>query len=735
MDLQGQIERVTFLSDESGYGVIRVRVPGRTDLVTVVGPLMAVTPGEILRMEGEWSQHPRYGEQFRVSRFTTMVPATVVGIQRYLGSGLMKGIGPQLARRLVGQFGAATLDVLERTPERFREVEGIGPRRLERIVKGWEEQREIREVMLFLQSHSVSPALAVRIFKQYGKDAIALVRENPYRLAGEVYGIGFKTADRIAGNLGFPQDSLFRVEAGILHVLNTLTDEGHFFYAQGPLIARSREILEVEEGSVGTALGGLILDRRVVVENEIPGHPPDGPEGSAVYLSAFHHCETGIAKRLAAFARAPKGFLLQNPQESLSQVQARMSLTLSKGQVAAIEAILEEKVMIVTGGPGTGKTTLIRAALRVFQRQGARTLLAAPTGRAAKRMTEATGSEARTLHRLLEFSPQVGGFQRNEKNPLSCDLLIVDEVSMLDGMLMYHLLKALPAAASLILVGDPHQLPSVGPGNVLADLIGSGRIPVVSLREIFRQARNSQIVVNAHRIHAGSMPYTAREEGGRNDFFFVEREDPEEVVRVICRLVTERIPLRFGLDPLMDIQVLTPMNRGVVGAVNLNLRLQQVLNPGEAFFVRAGRGFRPGDKVMQIRNNYEKDVFNGDIGRIARMDLEAREVGISFDGREVPYDLNELDEVVLAYATTVHKAQGSEYPAVVVPVLTQHYMLLQRNLLYTAVTRGKRLVVLIGTKKALAMAVKNAKTRTRNTLLKERLQGVLAPRPALPGAP
>jgi exodeoxyribonuclease V alpha subunit len=592
------------------------------------------------------------------------------------------------------------------------------------IRRAWEDQKEIREVMIFLQAHGVSSAYATRIFKQYGRDSIAVVRENPYRLATDVFGIGFVTADRIAEKLGFAGESPVRLEAGILYVLNRTADEGHVYYPHLPLLAKCREILDVPEEAVARAFGGVVLGGRVVVEELNEGCGSAEPDQKAVYLAAYHHAECSAASRLTALRQAPSSMRKVDADKALAWVQDRLSVTLAERQAEAVRCALEAKAMVITGGPGTGKTTIINAILRIVSELGVRIHLAAPTGRAARRMAEATGMEARTIHRMLEFSVQKGGFQRNDRHPLECDLLVLDEASMIDTILAHHLLKALPPTASLVLVGDVNQLPSVGAGNVLRDVIRSGVLPVVTLDQIFRQARESRIVVNAHRILRGTVP-PLRSERPEEDFHFVHQEDPDQAVRIIRELVRERIPARFGLDPVEDVQVLTPMHRGTVGAENLNRVLQEALNPGGDAVTRGSRTFRVGDKVMQVRNDYEREVYNGDIGRIRGADPETRELLVVFDGRPVPYDFSDLDELVPAYAVSVHKSQGSEYPAVVIPLLTQHYVLLQRNLIYTAVSRGKRLVVIVGTAKALAIAVRNDRTEKRYTQLARRLRARL----------
>jgi exodeoxyribonuclease V alpha subunit len=720
-ELTGQIERITYTNEENGYTVARLSVYGRPDLVTVVGSLMAPVPGEVVKLKGEWATHARYGEQFKITHYQTAVPASVYGIQKYLGSGMIKGIGPVMAKRIVKKFGTRTLDIIETDIEKLGQVEGIGKKRLEMIWKAWEDQKEIRDVMLFLQGHGVSSGYATKIFKQYGSRSIQVVKENPYRLATDIFGIGFITADQIAEKLGFDKNSRLRAEAGILYVLNRLSDEGHVYFPYDALLEKCVEVLEVQPEQIAEALEVVASEKRVIIEDMKT--PPDhgSTDARGVYLTRFHVSETGVAQQLKVLLGARKSIREIDPNKAVSWVQQRLSISLATDQIRAIKGAVENKALVITGGPGTGKTTIINAILTIFLRLNIRMLLAAPTGRAAKRMSEITGRESKTIHRMLEYSLQKGGFQKNAESPLDCDLLVVDEASMIDTVLMYHLLKAIPPNATFILVGDVNQLPSVGAGNVLADIIASGSVPVVELRDIFRQARESQIVVNAHRINSGLLPVLNRSRDRLDDFYFIERDNPDEVLGEIIQLVTERLPARFRLDPFDAIQVLTPMHKGSVGAANLNLALQKALNPAGDGVARGDRIVRIHDKVMQIRNNYDKEVFNGDMGRVVKVDPELREVVISFDGREIPYDYNDLDEIVLSYAVSVHKSQGSEYPAVIVPLVMQHYMLLQRNLIYTAVTRGRKLVILVGSKKALAIAVNNNKIRKRYTRLRERL--------------
>ncbi len=722
-DLKGQIEQITYSDEESGFTIAKVNADGNRDLVTVVGNLMSPSPGAVLKMEGEWINHPRYGRQFKVINYKTAVPASVYGIKKYLGSGLIKGLGPVMAGRIVEKFGTKTLDVIEKKIEKLGEVEGVGEKRIAMIRHAWDAHKEIRDLMLFLQTYGVGTGYGVKIFKQYKNRSIEVVKKNPYRLATDISGIGFTTADSIARKLGFSKNSELRAGAGVLYVLSQLADRGHVYYPYEMLVIECVKILQVSRDVVLKAIDAEALKNKIIIEDINEQTKELNTHNKAVYLSKFHFCETRVAflfKRLICPHKSTPDIKFD---DALKWVQKHLNVTLAENQTAAVRASLENKVIIITGGPGTGKTTIINAIIKIFSTLKTRIMLAAPTGRAAKQMNETTGHSAATIHRLLKFNVQKGGFQKNDKNPLKCDLLVVDEASMIDTILMHHLLKAIPVHATLILVGDVNQLPSVGPGNVLSDIIKSRVVPVIELNEIFRQSRESRIIVNAHNINRGIVPDIKTQDSPelKKDFYFIEQKDPEKVLEIIVELVKERIPRRFGFDPIEDIQVLTPMHKGIIGAENLNTRLQKALNPGKNTVICGIKSFTVNDKVMQIKNNYEKDVFNGDIGRVVSISTVEKEVIVSFDGRKVIYCFTDLDEIVLAYAVSVHKSQGSEYPAVVIPVMTQHYILLQRNLIYTAVTRGIKLVVMVGTGKALTIGINNNKTQKRFTNLTYRL--------------
>ena len=702
--LAGLVERVTFHNPQNGFCVLRIKARGQRDLITLVGHAATISAGEFVQASGGWVNDRTHGVQFKASFLKVAPPATIDGIEKYLGSGMIRGIGPVYAKKLVRAFGEAVFEVIQQEPDRLREVTGIGPKRAERITAGWAEQRVIREIMLFLHSNGVGTSRAVRIYKTYGADAVRLISENPYRLARDIRGIGFRTADQIAAKLGIEKTALIRIRAGISYALAQAMDEGHCGLPVEELVPLTEKLLEAPSELVETALR-LELEDGAVVGDDLDGR-------RCVFLAALYRAEREIAEKLKTLAVGKPPGPAIDVDKAIPWVEHRTKLALADSQKAALRVALVSKVMVITGGPGVGKTTLLNSLLKILIAKAVTIALCAPTGRAAKRLSESTGREAKTIHRLLETDPRTGSFRRNEDEPLDCDLLVVDETSMVDVPLMRALLRALPERAALLLVGDVDQLPSVGPGQVLGDIIGPGAVPVVRLTEVFRQAAESRIIVNAHRINHGLMPDLATADSC--DFYFVDAADAEEGVRKLLAIVQQRIPKRFGLNPIRDVQVLCPMNRGGLGARSLNIELQNVLNPpGEIRIDRFGWTFCPGDKVMQIENDYDKEVYNGDLGVVSHIDMEESELHVDFDGREITYGFGELDELVLAYATTIHKSQGSEYTAVVIPLTTQHYPMLQRNLVYTGVTRGKRLVVLVGQRKALAIAVKGARTRGR----------------------
>ena len=708
--LGGLVDRVTFHNSENGFCVLRVKARGQRDLITVIGHATMISAGEFVQASGAWVNDRTHGVQFRASFLKATAPTTVEGIEKYLGSGMIRGIGPVYAKKLVRAFGESVFDIIEQEPGRLREVTGIGPKRAGRITAGWADQKVIREIMLFLHSNGVGTSRAVRIYKTYGVDAVRLISENPYRLARDIRGIGFRTADQIATKLGIEKTAMIRVRAGVSFALAEAMDDGHCGLPEGELVPLTQKLLEVPEDLITTALA-LEIQEGTVIADDLDGC-------RCVFLAGLYRAERDIAERLRALAVGDPPWPQINADKAIPWVEGGTKMTLAESQKEAIRVALGAKVLVITGGPGVGKTTLVNSLLKILLAKTVGIELCAPTGRAAKRLSESTGRDARTIHRLLETDPRTGSFRRNEENALDCDLLVVDETSMVDVPLMRALLRALPDRAALLLVGDVDQLPSVGPGQVLADVIASGAMPVVRLTEVFRQAAESRIIVNAHRINQGLMPSLTPIEGG--DFYFVDAADAEEGVQKLLAIVQERIPRRFGFDPIGGIQVLCPMNRGGLGARSLNIELQNALNPpGEIRVERFGWTFCPGDKVMQVENDYDKDVYNGDLGMVSRIDMEESEVSVEFDGREVIYGFGDLDELVLAYATTIHKSQGSEYPAVVIPLSTQHYPMLQRNLVYTGVTRGKRLVVLIGQRKALAIAVKGARARRRWSKLRD----------------
>jgi len=704
------VERVSFHNLENGFCVLRVKARGQRDLVTMVGHAATIAEGEFIQASGTWVNDRTHGLQFKAAFLKTSPPTTLEGIERYLGSGMIRGIGSVYARKLVRAFREDVFELIEQRPDRLREVTGIGPKRAARIVAGWTEQKVIREIMLFLHAHGVGTSRAVRIYKTYGNDALQIISENPYRLARDIRGIGFLTADRVAEKLGIEKTASIRVRAGISFALTEAMAEGHCGLPADKLATLTGKLIAVPGELIETALA-LELEAGAVVADTVDGR-------RCVFLAGLHQAERAIADRLLALSAGRLPWPEIDADKAISLVERQTGLDLAPSQQQAVHLALRSKVLVITGGPGVGKTTLVNSILKIVRAKGIVVALCAPTGRAAKRLSDTTGLDGRTIHRLLETDPRTGDFKRSAGHPLDCDMLVLDEASMVDVLLMRSLLKALPDRAVLLVVGDVDQLPSVGPGQVLGDMIASETIPVVRLTEVFRQAAQSRIIVNAHRINSGQMPELKAMEG--SDFYFVDASEPDDAVRKLLSMVRDRIPSRFGLNPIHDVQVLCPMNRGGLGARALNLELQAVLNPpGEARVERFGWTYGVGDKVMQIANDYERDVFNGDLGIVTSIDMEEGELVVGFDGREVRYGFGELDELVLAYATTIHKSQGSEYPAVVIPLTTQHYTMLARNLLYTGVTRGKRLVVLVGQRKALAIAVRNQGGRRRWSKLQE----------------
>ncbi len=714
-ELEGTLERLTYQNEENGYTVARVVPHGKAYEVTVVGNLTGVNVGELLRLMGVWTTHAQYGKQFEVRTYTVQYPATIEGIRKYLGSGLIKGIGPVNAGRIVDHFGPDTLDVIERHPERLQEVAGIGEKRTGQIISAWADQKYIKEIMIFLQQFGVSAGLAVKIYKVYQSQAIPIIQNDPYRLAKDIYGIGFKTADKIARNMGLALDAPARLQAGLLYTLSALSDDGHCFATETQLTAEASKLLEIPEDACRVQIETLVTAQELIDDED------------CIYLPAFFMAERGTASKLRKIQLSPRdrlqAFKTVNWEQAFTWLDRNSPIQLTDQQKSAVQMALTEKVSILTGGPGTGKSTITASVIKLLQTKNGSVLLCAPTGRAAKRLNETTGQEAKTIHRLLEYKPaQSTPFVRDQSNPLDADLIIVDETSMVDILLMNHLLNAIDAGCHLLLVGDVDQLPSVGPGSVLRDLIESGMIPVTRLDTIFRQAEDSFIIVNAHRINQGEMPLFDRT---AKDFFLFSESDAEKAAQWVVDIVSQRIPDKFGFKSMEDIQVLTPMHRGAAGVTELNQRLQARLNPPSARkteYQHGQRILREQDRVMQMRNDYERLVFNGDMGIISEIDLENQAVKVIVDGREVSYEFSQVDELVHSYAASIHKAQGSEFPVVVIPLLTEHYRLLQRNLLYTAVTRARQVVVLVGSRKAIGMAVHNDRIAQRNTRLAQRLR-------------
>ncbi|WP_075883066.1 SF1B family DNA helicase RecD2 [Candidatus Protochlamydia sp. W-9] len=716
----GYVERLTFHNSENGYTVAQLQQPKQSELTCIVGCMPGIQPGETIRCNGNWKTHLIHGRQFEISSFRVEAPADILGIKKYLGSGLIKGIGPKYATRIVDIFGIDTLKIIEESPQRLLEIEGLGAKRVEKIQACWIEQKSIRDVMIFLQGHGVSPAFAQKIFKKYGSQSILKLKDNPYCLARDIFGVGFKTADTVAQKMGISKDSEQRIGAGIEYVLSQLSGDGHVCYPVDEFLKEAETHLEVKADLIEKRLEGLQSEERIILAQLIH----EGKIRDFIWIKPLFIAETGIARELKRLKNGVSTFRSINKEKAVEWVQAQLKIELAPNQKEAVAKAISTKLHIITGGPGTGKSTITNAILQITAILTQKILLAAPTGRAAKRMSEITKRKASTIHSLLEYDfKSTGGFKRNRENPLDCDLIIIDEASMIDTFLMYSLLKALPDHTRVIFVGDIHQLPSVGPGNVLSDMITSLTISVTTLKEIFRQAAGSHIITNAHRVNKGMFPSLYN--GQNSDFFFIECQENEEVLNTIVKLVSQRLPNRYGFNPNQDIQVLAPMKKGLIGTEHLNQSLQMILNPKEHALFRGGQKFQVGDKVMQIRNDYQKEVFNGDIGYILNIDSEEQQVLIQFEDKEVVYDYTDLDELILAYAISVHKFQGSECPCVVMPVHTSHFMLLHRNLLYTGITRGKKLVVLVGTKKALAIAVKKDDVQKRYTSLQNALMEII----------
>jgi exodeoxyribonuclease V alpha subunit len=716
--LEGEVERITYSNPETHYTIAKLKTSKTHNMVTIVGSMPAVKPGQFLKIEGTWETHPKYGQQFKIKSYEETLPATISGIKKYLASGIVKGIGPSTAHRMVSRFGAKTFEIIEKNPERLMEVDGVGQAKAALICDAWKYNHAARSVTQLLQNTGVKTAYCAQILKTYGADAVNIIRNDPYRLATDIPWIGFYFADRIALKMGVSRDDTRRVRACIIHVIQQFINEGHVFVFENQLVAQCADLFSLETDITRYSIEKLSVDGELVIENT-----PDTSENRIVYLKEIHQAETGISNRIKALLSVPVIPPSIDAERISKEVQKKLAIALSREQIDVLEKILSHRAVIITGGPGTGKTTLIKSVNAIFEALGKRVLLATPTGRAARRLSEVTRRNAKTIHRLLGVNFKSGLFDKNRDNPLDADAVIIDEASMVDTLLMFHLINAVPMTAVLILVGDVFQLPSIGPGNVLSDMIKSARTPIFYLKKIFRQAHKSPIVFNAHKIRQGEFPVfkPLNHTEGLSEFYFIEQNDPNTVVATILELCNKTIPERFNFDPVHEVQILTPMHKGVIGTTHLNQVLQEVLNPNPVIIEARGSTFKIGDKVMHLKNNYQKEVFNGDIGTIRTVDVKENVFSVDFYGRTVSYDFTEMDEISLAYAITVHKSQGSEYPAVILPIMTQHFVLLQRNLLYTAITRGKKLVILIGTKKALAIALKNDTPKKRLSGLAFRL--------------
>ena len=715
-NIRGVLEKIVFKNPDSGYMVGRVRLDD-DELVTVVGKVFELQCGEELEIEGSWIVNKTYGKQFEIKKVKAHTPSTTIGIENYLGSGLIKGIGPVMAKKIVDKFGKETLDILDNDPEALSSIEGIGQKTIKQIIRSWQKHKKIREVMIFLQSYGISSTYSAKIYNTYGENAVSVIKINPYRLAEDIFGIGFKTADDIAFKVGIPRDSIFRIKAGIIYLLRRAEDNGHCFLPAEEILTIATDFLGADLSEINNAISELIKEEKIITVKS-------GGENK-IYLSSLYQSEIFVSKKILELNDIDNNKDKKTGRKSLyrrliGEIASADGILLDETQVDAIITALTEKIMIITGSPGTGKSTILNFIIKILEKEKKKFMMAAPTGRASKRMTETTGRESKTIHRLLHFNPKLNKFIKDEENPINADTIIIDEASMLDIRLMRNLLSAVKSDSSLIFVGDIDQLPSVGPGYVLGDLIKSGTVQVCELKKIYRQEGQSQIIRNAHKVRDGEFPYIKNKDS--SDFFFLEKNDPEETVNLILHLLTDRIPSSFGLDPFNDVQVLVPTNKGVCGVINLNSRIQKKLNPGSSGLLHGDRWFRTGDKVIQLKNNYDKDVYNGDIGIISNIDMELKEASIDYDGRMVEYSFYEMDEINHSYAISIHKSQGSEFKCVIIPLLTSHYMLLQRNLLYTALTRARELAILVGSKKAIGMAVNKNIVEKRYTNLKELIQ-------------